>query len=154
MGPERGKWSLTEKEEPEKDVNKGGEGQRKGCRENQRGKQRSRDVGNKSSMIPQKREGFQLLLRSLMRKAQKRGEDGRQPLTSLTSVIPWVAGKWKGSRDIQASLLLNLSPAFQSNSIPSLLHPSLTKGDKRHLKCGISLPSFPNQPLGAPEQAE
>lgn len=31
----RAKWSLEEKEEPEKDGNKGGKGQRKGCRKNQ-----------------------------------------------------------------------------------------------------------------------
>lgn len=83
-----------------KDANKGGKVQKNGCKKNQRrGKQREQRSGKQILNDPKRGEASDSSIKVMV--VAKNKEDGKQTLASLTSGIPWAAGRWKGSRDIR-----------------------------------------------------
>lgn len=90
-------------------MNKGGKGQRKGCRKNQRrGERREQRSGKQILNDPYERKGFPLLLQSLMAAAKNQGGMENKHSLHQRRELP---GQWAGGKglDIQASLLLSLT---------------------------------------------
>lgn len=117
----------AEKEKPERDGNNGRKGQRKRRRKNQRGKQREQKSWKQILDDPfkdtNKRKDLsqisQFLHPSLMGVFEKkRGKMWDNPWLAWTSGAPCTGGKWKGSRDIHASLPLGLSPGLPIPASP------------------------------------
>lgn len=100
---------------------------------------RGREGRNKPLMIPlktQERKGF-LAPPSQTDEWPKRGKMEENHSLHWRQKLP---GQWAGGKDLETYRLLFywLSHlAFQSDSIPNLLHPSSGKGDKCNLKCQI-----------------